>query len=717
MFITDNYVLKSLLVLVISGTCSILITPFVASFAEKFNITDEPNARKVHKETTPRLGGLSIFLSFIVGLIYISETTSFTFWYLIANLIIVIIGAVDDSKNLSPKVKLLGQILAAIVVISFCNVVYPLYGAEPTILAYILTFLWIIGITNAVNLSDGMDGLASTITLISMFGVFFISMANGKLYIGLLALSFGGGILGFMRYNLPNARIFMGDIGSLFMGFNASVLILLCLKPGAGIENFFYPALLMPIPIIDTMLAVIRRTRRGQNPLYPDKEHIHHILLKLHFLKNQVLIIYAVYSSIICFITYVSIKSGSPIYIVSCFIITFLALIILRIGDKNHEKIKIRRFNAYFKSLSIYNKPTSKYLQLKLNYVIVGCTTAIVLMFFYLTFPINNIYQNLLMFLFFAMYIISLHFRSVFKIKNHFTTFLSFWMYFLLATTLYNSELKIHFVVTALICFVIAAVKIKLKKNIHHTFHLTPLEVIFGFATVMILYTNNSNITTDIPTLVFALGFYYSNKIFFISRSEKYNKYIYMLCGLFIVLIISSYGYIYSADHESNSFKKYSFAVSLSKIDKMIINYDFNSAADKIEKTFMNKPIGYSADKLKTKAVRTYPYLFLENILVNKNNKLAIEALVSFLDMFPNNAEEFFIIVEPVLRNIKQNISDDAVDGESDVNAEIFNEVNMLMGKYKANFDSAMFFKESENISQAQVLFNQITSAKARTTE
>ena len=390
-----NVIIYSLLGLTTALLCSILLTPFVASFAEKFNIIDIPNSRKVHKNITPRLGGLSIFISFVISLFFLIDMSRFSTWYIIANLIIVGIGAIDDQQNLTPKVKLLFQSVAAFIIIKCGSVVFPMYTPDGNIpiYSYILTFIWIIGTTNAVNLSDGMDGLASSITAVSALTTAFLFFYSGNQYLALIALCFAGSIIGFLRYNLPNAKIFMGDIGSLFLGFNISVLIVLAIPPKLSIESLIYPALLIPLPIIDTLYAIIRRLKKGQNPFHADKGHIHHMLMKMKFNKNQILILFLIYSCLISFCITYSIVSDKPI--LTLFPIILTIILTLAIYTKNNDNFtkRVERFTARIRCINIHAyRVTYTKVHLIINTLIAGSVVLILCIVARLVFPINNIY-------------------------------------------------------------------------------------------------------------------------------------------------------------------------------------------------------------------------------------------------------------------------------------------------------------------------------------
>lgn len=278
---------------------AILLTPIVKKFAYNIGATDKPEQRKVHAKIMPRLGGLSIYLSFIVGVIIIQPSESFHFPILLGSIIIILTGIIDDIKDLTPMLKLVGQIIAAFIVVvlgdmsvEFINLPF---GGQVNfgVFSIPLTMVWIIGITNAINLIDGLDGLAAGVSSIALFTIAGMAAVMGNTYVVLIALIVAVSSLGFLFYNFYPAQIFMGDSGSQFLGYIIAVLSLL------GFKNITFISLIIPIiilgvPIFDTFFAIIRRLINRKPISAPDKSHIHHCLLKTGFTHRQaVILIYA----------------------------------------------------------------------------------------------------------------------------------------------------------------------------------------------------------------------------------------------------------------------------------------------------------------------------------------------------------------------------------------------------------------------------------------
>lgn len=267
-----------------------------------------PDFRKTHSGAVPRVGGLGIaFSSIIPCLILLSPHDRTMAGFLIGAIIIVVFGGLDDRFNLDYRLKFLGQVTAAVVVMSFgINLQHlPLFGldAVPSLLAYPMTLIFLIGITNAFNLLDGLDGLAAGSAMLSLAAISFLASLTGNGYqIILISAAAIGGILGFLRYNTHPAVVFMGDAGSQLIGFSVAVLAILLIEKT---ENAMSPAiifLLLGHPILDTTLVMSIRLSEGRSPFSPDRNHIHHKLLGLGLKHHHaVATIYGLQSLMILF--------------------------------------------------------------------------------------------------------------------------------------------------------------------------------------------------------------------------------------------------------------------------------------------------------------------------------------------------------------------------------------------------------------------------------
>ncbi|WP_071460835.1 glycosyltransferase family 4 protein [Bacillus massilinigeriensis] len=321
-----------------SFLAAIILTPLVKQLAFKIGATDKPNHRKVHQNVMPRLGGLAIYLSFLIGIFLIGPEGKYHWPFMIGSLIIIATGFVDDIKEISPRVKLAGQVAAALIVVvagdmnvTFINLPF---GGEIHfgIFSIPLTMIWIIGITNAINLIDGLDGLAggvSTIALLTIAGMAFIM---GNQYVLAVALIAACSTIGFLFYNFHPAKIFMGDTGALFLGYIVAILSLLGFKNVTFI-SLIVPIIILGVPISDTFFAIVRRLVNKQPLSAPDKSHLHHCLLKTGFTHRQtVLLIYAMSAmfGLTAFIFSFATVWGSLIVIVAMLIV--IELFVEKIG-------------------------------------------------------------------------------------------------------------------------------------------------------------------------------------------------------------------------------------------------------------------------------------------------------------------------------------------------------------------------------------------------
>jgi len=310
------------LTLFICFMLTLLLTPLIKKLAIRIGAVDKPNQRKVHMKVMPRLGGLAIYISFIAGVLLLQPDSPHSLPILLGSLIIVITGMVDDVRELSPRVKLIGQLAAALVVVlsgihvEFINL--PFGGQlEFGIFSIPLTILWIVGVTNAINLIDGLDGLAAGVSSIALLTISGMAIIMGDAYVTVLGLILMASTIAFLFYNFYPAKIFMGDTGALFLGYMISVLSLLGFKNVTFI-SLIIPALILGVPISDTFFAIIRRLVHKQPLSAPDKSHLHHCLLRLGFSHRQVvLIIYAIAAmfSLAAFIFSMATLWGSLIFI------------------------------------------------------------------------------------------------------------------------------------------------------------------------------------------------------------------------------------------------------------------------------------------------------------------------------------------------------------------------------------------------------------------
>ncbi len=315
---------------------NIIVTPLVMRIANRFKWYDVPNQRKIHTRPIPRLGGVGMFVSFALSTCAVSAllwTASGggdrgvmepRFLAILGGMALIHwMGLADDFHNLRAPLKLLIQIVAAVLVtaggFAIRSVSLPYIGRFSLgIAAYPVTVLWIIGIANAINLIDGMDGLAGGISVFAALTMGVVAIIQGRSEAALLALALAGAIAGFLVYNLPPARIFMGDSGAYFLGFMLATIALMGISRIATVGSLIIPLTLLIIPVMDTMAAIVRRVREGRHPFSPDKEHLHHKLLALGLGERHILAViygFSLYLSVVA-ITSVILPEEANTYLV-----------------------------------------------------------------------------------------------------------------------------------------------------------------------------------------------------------------------------------------------------------------------------------------------------------------------------------------------------------------------------------------------------------------
>ncbi len=301
-----------MLAFLIAAGVALLITPAVILLAAKTGAMDAPDPRKVHKRPIPRIGGIGIYAAFMASILSMMATVDLESevifelaGLLVSGTLIVLVGIIDDYKNLPAKVKLLGQIIAASVLVfafdvridfitdPFGDYLYLEYLAVPA------TIFWIVGLTNTVNLIDGLDGLAAGVCMIASITIFLVALQQNILLVAVLTASLAGAAFGFLYYNFNPAQIFMGDSGSMFLGFMlAGISVIGAVKCAATIA-LIVPILALGLPIMDTTFAIVRRYRGGVPIFKPDKGHLHHRLLGLGFSQRQAVLLMYVISAML----------------------------------------------------------------------------------------------------------------------------------------------------------------------------------------------------------------------------------------------------------------------------------------------------------------------------------------------------------------------------------------------------------------------------------
>lgn len=270
-------------------------TPHVKEFAIKTGALDTPDERKVHSEPIPRMGGLAIYIAVIAAIFFSMKMNQQILGIILGGTVMLAVGIIDDLRQLSAKVKLAGQILAALVLVAFdVRIEWLTNPFGPMIyldyLSIPITLLWIVAVTNTVNLIDGLDGLAAGVSCIAAITICIVAFGQNLWLVALLTAIIAGSALGFLFHNFNPAKIFMGDTGSLFLGYMLSAVSVMGAVKGAATIALFVPIVALGLPIMDTAFAIIRRYVNGVPIFRPDKGHLHHRLLAMGLTQKQVVL-------------------------------------------------------------------------------------------------------------------------------------------------------------------------------------------------------------------------------------------------------------------------------------------------------------------------------------------------------------------------------------------------------------------------------------------
>lgn len=376
------FALKFLITIIMTFGLAVMFTPIMTFVSKWIGAVDKPNERRVNKKPMPSAGGLAIFVAFaiatliilphivhnqppyfgnghaVVGPPHLISYFDYIWPFIVGGGIVVITGLIDDIKEISPKMKLLGLIVAASFIwffthARFDNIKIPFGGPFlnfPAWLSYLFTVFWILAITNAINLIDGLDGLASGVSVISLTTMGIVSyffLPSPNVFLPITIFTIVAAIMGFFPYNYHPAIIYLGDTGALFLGFMISVVSLQGLKNATAVA-VLTPLLILGVPLTDTIVAMIRRKLNRQSIATADKRHLHHRLMSLGFThRGAVLVIYAI-AGIFAFISLllqVSSRIGGILLIIACLfgLEIFIELVGI-LGENRQPVLKTLKF-------------------------------------------------------------------------------------------------------------------------------------------------------------------------------------------------------------------------------------------------------------------------------------------------------------------------------------------------------------------------------------
>jgi UDP-GlcNAc:undecaprenyl-phosphate/decaprenyl-phosphate GlcNAc-1-phosphate transferase len=312
------------LAFVVALSVTAALVPVLVRWAPAVGLTDAPGPRKVHSTPVPRVGGLAMAVGLLVPTLLTVELTPPIRGLLLGLVVLLIFGLWDDRVTLGYRTKFAGQVLA----VGLCMVVGDVHVGTlmigsfvvlPASVSIFLTFVFLIGITNAVNLADGLDGLAGGMVLLCLCAIALFAAMSGTVTVAEVALIEAGAVLGFLRFNTHPARIFMGDSGSQMLGFSVGALALLATQGETCPLSAALPLLLLGLPIMDTLTVMLTRIRAGRSPFSADSNHLHHRLLALGFAHREaVLIIYMMQVGLVLLAYSLRFESDSEVVIAFC---------------------------------------------------------------------------------------------------------------------------------------------------------------------------------------------------------------------------------------------------------------------------------------------------------------------------------------------------------------------------------------------------------------
>lgn len=337
----------------LAAILSFVLSPVAKHIAGKIGAIDIPkDERRMHKKPIPRLGGLAVFFAFLVTVVILVPVDREMQGILLGAVVIVVLGMIDDALALPAKLKFIVQILAAIIVV--------LHGTRIDVISNInifsdkaylnlgfwsapITVMWIVAITNAVNLIDGIDGLSVGVCTIASVSLLIIAAIVSEFNIMIVTAAVAGACIGFLPYNVNPAKMFVGDTGATFLGFILATLSIQGMFKTYAILSFAVPFLILGLPIFDTVFAILRRLMKGQSPMSPDRGHVHHRLIDVGFTQKQTVLILYLVSGILGVSAVLLATSGAVralLFVVTVFIVTVVACYIYRIISINKKKKK-----------------------------------------------------------------------------------------------------------------------------------------------------------------------------------------------------------------------------------------------------------------------------------------------------------------------------------------------------------------------------------------
>jgi UDP-GlcNAc:undecaprenyl-phosphate GlcNAc-1-phosphate transferase len=333
------------LAFIVALSVTAALIPLLVRWAPTIGLTDAPGPRKVHSIPVPRVGGLAMAVGLLLPTLITVELTPAIRGLLLGLVVLLLFGLWDDRVTLGYRTKFAGQVLAAglCMIVGNVHVGSLMIGSVivlPQAVSTAITFIFLVGITNAVNLADGLDGLAGGLVLLCLCAIALFAAMSGNVTVAEMALIEAGAVLGFLRFNTHPARIFMGDSGSQMLGFSVGALALLATQGEACPLSAALPLLLLGLPIMDTLTVMLTRIRAGRSPFSADSNHLHHRLLALGFAHREaVLLIYMMQVALVLLAYSLRFESDSEVFLAFC-VFAGMVLGLLRRASQSGWRLK-----------------------------------------------------------------------------------------------------------------------------------------------------------------------------------------------------------------------------------------------------------------------------------------------------------------------------------------------------------------------------------------
>lgn len=326
----------TLFLLILSAIISFIIAPLFMRLSYRYGFVDYPNHRKQHERPMPFSGGISILVSFVITVIIAQPVEREYIPIILGGSLIVILGIIDDKYDLKPSIKFLGQLVVISIPIFFGIIIDTInpFGITMNfgVFAIPFTFLWISVIINAINLIDGLDGLAAGVSVIALSSIAFIGILQNNIFVMMISVILIGSTLGVLYYNFNPAKLFLGDNGSMLLGYVLGVLSILGFK-NVTFFSILFPIIILGVPFIDITFAAVRRYREGVSLTRADRGHLHHKLQYIGFShRESVILIYfmATLFAVASVILYLSTVTGA---VLICILLVFTVVIIVEATD------------------------------------------------------------------------------------------------------------------------------------------------------------------------------------------------------------------------------------------------------------------------------------------------------------------------------------------------------------------------------------------------